>query len=157
MRIHGMTISGAGRGSLNLGKQKRFIFLFYLPIPPHDSDDEKVDSTFRKLAKMQLDKDDHLAAAATLRTLVDRLTGEKKISEAWRSLAQTLSAVSNLPEEYTPKVVSGNCTNIYPLRSLQLHVGNSYLNFIILKITLSTRKQRYVLIQDMYTPSYKRP
>lgn len=63
-----------------------------------------MDSTFRKLAKMQLDKDDHLGAAATLRTLVDRLTGGKKIMEAWRSLAQTLSAVSNLPEEQTPKV-----------------------------------------------------
>lgn len=89
---------------------------------------------------MQLDKDDHLAAAATLRTLVDRLTGEKKISEAWRSLAQTLSAVSNLPEEYTPKVLSAKYTNICPLRSFQLYVGKGYSDFI-LEITMPKRKQ----------------
>ena len=73
----------------------------------HDRDDEKVDTTFRKLAKLHLDNDDHMAAAATLRTLVDRLTAERKIVEAWRSIAQTLSAISNLPKEDTPLVSVG--------------------------------------------------
>ncbi|KAG0717698.1 Tetratricopeptide repeat protein 37 [Chionoecetes opilio] len=36
--------------------------------------------------------------------LVDRLTGEKKIVEVWRSIAQTLSTMANLPEEHTPKL-----------------------------------------------------
>ncbi|KAG0717697.1 hypothetical protein GWK47_000849 [Chionoecetes opilio] len=74
------------------------------PVPPHGSDDEKVDVTFRKLAKLHLDNEDAVAAAETLRMLVDRLTGEKKIVEVWRSIAQTLSTMANLPEEHTPKL-----------------------------------------------------
>ena len=53
---------------------------------------------------MHLDNDDHMAAAEVLRTLVDRLTVERRITEAWRSLAQTLTAVSDLPKEHIPKV-----------------------------------------------------
>lgn len=110
-------------------------------------DDEKVDNTFRKLAKMQLDKDDHLAAAATLRTLVDRLTGEKKISEAWRSLAQTLSAVSNLPEEYTPKLQEALEHNLND--SVLGDNETNYQNYLRLLYRTGQRTKLVTAAQDM--------
>uniref|UniRef100_A0A0P4WDX8 Tetratricopeptide repeat protein 37 n=1 Tax=Scylla olivacea TaxID=85551 RepID=A0A0P4WDX8_SCYOL len=88
----------------HVSTKDEYIIIYTRLIDFVKDDEEKVDSTFRKLAKLHLDNDDPMGAAGILRTLVDRLTGEKRITEAWRSLAQTLTAVTNLPKEDIPKL-----------------------------------------------------
>ncbi|XP_045595970.2 superkiller complex protein 3 [Procambarus clarkii] len=68
------------------------------------NDDEKVDNVFRKLATLQLEKEEPVSAAVTLRILANRLTDKNKVKEAWRSITHILSGVKDLPEEHAPKL-----------------------------------------------------
>jgi len=72
--------------------------------PLIESDDEKLDGIFRKLATLQLDSGEPVAAATTLKELVSRLKDPRKVTEAWRSIVQILSGVKQLPKEDTPLV-----------------------------------------------------
>lgn len=67
-------------------------------------DNDKLDSMYRKIATVYLEKEEPLSAAATLRELVTRLNEPAKVTEAWRSIAQILSGTKDLPEEEAPKL-----------------------------------------------------
>ncbi|KAG7169340.1 Tetratricopeptide repeat protein 37-like [Homarus americanus] len=63
-------------------------------------DDDKVDNVYRKLAALQLKNDEPLKAAATLKLLTTKLKDHKRVQEVWRSIAQTLSGIKDLPDEH---------------------------------------------------------
>ncbi|XP_068245666.1 superkiller complex protein 3 [Palaemon carinicauda] len=67
-------------------------------------DDEKLDGIYRKLATIQLDKNESVAASVTLRELVTRLKDQRKVNEAWRSIVEILSGIKDLSPEDTPKL-----------------------------------------------------
>ncbi|XP_042221418.1 tetratricopeptide repeat protein 37-like [Homarus americanus] len=67
-------------------------------------DDDKVDNVYRKLAALQLKNDEPLKAAATLKLLTTKLKDHKRVQEVWRSIAQTLSGIKDLPDEHASEL-----------------------------------------------------
>ncbi|KAK4289500.1 hypothetical protein Pmani_037531, partial [Petrolisthes manimaculis] len=64
-------------------------------------DDDKTNSVYRRLAAVQLDRDDKLSAADTLTTLARRLHHEPRQSvDVWQSVAQILSPLPDLADGY---------------------------------------------------------
>lgn len=76
-----------------------------------DSDAEKANSVYRRLAAMQLEREDQVGAATTLTTLARRLPERRYAIEVWQSIAKILSGIQDLPEEHLAKVkkVVTNC------------------------------------------------
>lgn len=69
-----------------------------------DSDAEKANSVYRRLAAVQLEREDQVGAATTLTTLARRLTERRHATEVWQNIAKILSGIQDLPEEHLPKV-----------------------------------------------------
>ncbi|XP_064110497.1 superkiller complex protein 3-like [Macrobrachium nipponense] len=67
-------------------------------------DDDKLDGIYRKLATIQLDNNESVAASVTLRELVTKLKAQRKVNEAWKSIVQILSGIKDLSPEDIPKL-----------------------------------------------------
>lgn len=69
-----------------------------------DSDEEKLDNAYRKMATLFIKKEEPLQAADALRRLISQLSDGRKKKEAWGSITEILLGIKDLSPEHTLQV-----------------------------------------------------
>ena len=66
--------------------------------------EDKIFTTYRKIASILQNAGDHSQAADTLKVLISKINDSKLKTEAWRDISKILSSIKDLPDDDILKV-----------------------------------------------------